>query len=414
MSTNSKRNNVSKHKYDLVYIFVDMVLTLDNSPVLQSQVVEKIINQCKAGMKISVVTTIHDNKRFIKLIQNPLKKFDVDIYAFQHQGLIKSIWRASQIIKRHFTNSDIAHVYARGIWDVLVYRLAFPFIRPPLIYDFRGDLVAESEARGSSKYRLILLKILCRAALSNASVVLTVSNASKKLLKTEYKCKNIYVLPCAVDFNIYDRDLKKRMVIRKELNILSTDIVLIYAGGLADYQMIPEMLKIWSKLAQVRRIRFILLTSKQPTARGKLPKLTLIDQIPGLIHTSVSRSEVWSYLVAADIGFMLREQHKLNAVASPVKFGEYIASGLSIVSSPGIGDISQLIVENNLGILVNPNDTESAVAACVELTDSIAEDRHVFRKRAINVGRRENWDLQTHKYIWRKILCTNEFSQFRN
>jgi len=402
----SSLNNVNsgKSRYDLMYIFIDKVFTLDNSPVLQSQILSKMISQSKAGMKISIVTTIDDEKNFTDFVRKPLIKNNVDVYAFAHKGLGKNIWKAWRIIKHLSKTHDISHVYARGVWDVLVYRLGFFFKEGQLMYDFRGDVVAESEACGRPKWRLFLLKKLCQFAVSSASTVITVSRASKKFLENEYNCTNVYVLPSAVDFNLYEHAQEQRAKIREEQGILDSDIVCIYAGGLAHYQMIPEMLRIWKRLSERKKFRFILLTSKQPTHQGKLPVLDLIDQIPGLFHASVSRAEVRSYLAAADVGFLLRGSHQLNAVASPVKFGEYLASGLTVVSSPGLGDVSQLIVENKLGILINPKDTESAVTACLDLGDSVAADRDIYRARALKVGRSENWDIQTHKNTWEDIL----------
>jgi hypothetical protein len=42
----------------------------------------------------------------------------------------------------------------------------------------------------------------------------------------------------------------------------------------------------------------------------------------------------------------------VNEVASPVKFGEYLASGLPVVMSAGIGDYSELVRRKKVGVIL--------------------------------------------------------------
>jgi len=50
--------------------------------------------------------------------------------------------------------------------------------------------------------------------------------------------------------------------------------------------------------------------------------------------------EVNSYLNAADIGVMLRDNCLINKVASPVKFAEYSMSGLMVISNDAVDQVS--------------------------------------------------------------------------
>jgi hypothetical protein len=67
---------------------------------------------------------------------------------------------------------------------------------------------------------------------------------------------------------------------------------------------------------------------------------------------SVPHEEVAGYLAAADVGLLLREPCAVNEVASPVKFGEYLASGTPVILSEGIGDYSNLTRRENVGLVL--------------------------------------------------------------
>jgi glycosyltransferase involved in cell wall biosynthesis len=66
-------------------------------------------------------------------------------------------------------------------------------------------------------------------------------------------------------------------------------------------------------------------------------------------------------LRAFDAGFLLRRRHPVNAVACPVKFAEYLHAGLPVVGTDGIGDVSETIRREGLGIVLGePEDPEAA------------------------------------------------------
>jgi glycosyltransferase involved in cell wall biosynthesis len=392
-----------KPHLDLLYLLVDAGLTLDNSPVFQSQVLDRILIQREAGIKVGVVTTVDDPVRFAEVVEVPLRRWGVEIHILPDKGLFQNLLSAGRAQRAVCRKADVSHIYVRGIWGSFAYRIAFPFGGPALIYDVRGDVVAESTARGASLMRRTLLKLLCRASFANASRLLTVSKASASMLAKEYGRPGAVVFPSAIDARSFAFAAANRVEVRSSLDIADSEILLIYAGGLSSYQMIPEMLALWRALYELPGVRFLLLTSKQPVS-GPARTLEFIDQIPGLIHRSVPRSEVPSYLAAADIGFLLREEHPLNAVASPVKFGEYLGAGLAVVSSPGLGDISTLIEDRKLGVLVRPRDTRDAAAACRDLIDRVRDDREGFRARARRALHEEKWEWRSHVEMWKSLL----------
>ncbi|MCU0243132.1 MAG: glycosyltransferase [Vicinamibacteria bacterium] len=63
---------------------------------------------------------------------------------------------------------------------------------------------------------------------------------------------------------------------------------------------------------------------------------------------------------------------------SPIKIGEYLACGLSVVTSPVAGDYPQWIAEDRVGVVVpgrSPDDLHRAARALAELSseDDLAQ-----------------------------------------
>ncbi len=117
---------------------------------------------------------------------------------------------------------------------------------------------------------------------------------------------------------------------------------------------------------------------------------------------NLSRTSVYDYLCAADIGFLLREDRPLNATSSPVKFAEYLAAGLSVVSSPGVGDISKTIVDMQLGLLVSPLKDKPEINALFDFIRAYSTNRLSFKSRALGVAR-DKFSWSAYKDTYRKI-----------
>ena len=71
-----------------------------------------------------------------------------------------------------------------------------------------------------------------------------------------------------------------------------------------------------------------------------------------MYQTNVNPDEVFDYLCIADYGWLVREQSITNRVASPVKFAEYLISGLKILISENLGDYTAFCYENQCGVII--------------------------------------------------------------
>lgn len=77
---------------------------------------------------------------------------------------------------------------------------------------------------------------------------------------------------------------------------------------------------------------------------------------------SPRHEEVHEHLLAADFGLMIRQPSATNMVASPIKFAEYLAAGVGVIASRGIGDLDGTLSRSRVGQLVDRPE-EAAMAA---------------------------------------------------
>src|SRR6185295_10953881 len=78
-------------------------------------------------------------------------------------------------------------------------------------------------------------------------------------------------------------------------------------------------------------------------------RAALAAVVPDAIVRSAPQGEAARLLCAADYGLLLRQDDVVNLVASPVKFGEYLACGVRPILTPHIGDQSDLCQSSDLG-----------------------------------------------------------------
>jgi glycosyltransferase involved in cell wall biosynthesis len=82
--------------------------------------------------------------------------------------------------------------------------------------------------------------------------------------------------------------------------------------------------------------------------------------------TSAPHDEVGAHLAAADAAISFIQPTPSKASSSPTKIGEYLAAGLPVVSTAGVGDLDTQLTRD-VGVLVSAHDEAAHSAAAAEL-----------------------------------------------
>jgi hypothetical protein len=229
-------------------------------------------------------------------------------------------------------------------------------------YDGRGAIAAEkAEYRHPSNERRIQSKMeMEREAVLRSDFRLSVSNELVGYWRDEYGYagNRHVVVPCTLkewEGNSAP-DPDQRRMIRDSLDFGTTDVVLVYAGSLSGWQSLDGLagtLRHW--LTDRVDLKVLFLAREHPAIAG------LEGDFPTrILRRFVDPEEVHPLLAAADYGLLLREPSITNAVAAPTKFAEYLAAGLGVLISPGIGDYSGFVRDNGCGEVVDTAEFDVA------------------------------------------------------
>ena len=146
------------------------------------------------------------------------------------------------------------------------------------------------------------------------------------------------------------------MEIRTKYAIKPEDIVFTYIGSISKWQQFDFVARLFKDIStSLASAKFLVIT---PDRKKVLDKFENLIQQSGsiIVLDKVPHEEIYQYLSAGDIGFLIREQHILNIVSSPIKFAEYLICGVPVITTPWVGDYSEHVEYNSLGVVIQPDD----------------------------------------------------------
>ena len=271
-----------------------------------------------------------------------------------------------------------------------------------VLYDARGDEAAEARLEGSLApsrrrrawwtRRALRMEELQRRAGAEADHVLAVSTPLKERICSASGTppERVTVVPCCVDPRRVAREAAVRIDVRHRLGI-DGQFVLVYSGSLTAYQIPDQVGKLVEAMQRRRpQIHLLLMTRDRAGAQRWFGRLA---QTGSMTLVEAQYEEVGDYLAAADAALLLRRDDPVNRVACPVKFAEYIVSGLPVILTPRIGDLDGYVRDTGHGLLLDldrsPEEQANQVLQAIDSRRWI--DRAEIRRRGIETFRRESY-----------------------
>lgn len=190
-------------------------------------------------------------------------------------------------------------------------------------------------------------------------------NYRRKLIEEGVPAKKIMTVSCFVNLDTFAFNLKDRDNMRQKLGFQDDEVVGIYVGKFGDIYYDAEAFDLFKTASNyfLGRFRLIILTPNPiEVVKAKLKQVGLNET--NTFVTKAPHHEVPSYLSAADFAFAPIKPAKCRQYCSPVKVGEYWASGLPVILTEGVGDDSKIIQEEGGGAIFNlerRNSVEEAV-----------------------------------------------------
>ncbi len=208
-----------------------------------------------------------------------------------------------------------------------------------------------------------------RSAAQEADAAICVSRAMADYVVREYGVprEKLTIIPCCVNVDQFSSGLAMRDAQRHRMG-LQDRLVVTYCGSMHRWQCPEASLRIFCACRRINPSAHFLALVTEPERMRAIARSNGLQE-SDMTVLRVPHEQVPDYLACADIGILMREASLVNQVASPVKFGEYLASGTPVIISPNVGDFSAAAEKEDIGIVIdadNPGpETEARLSAWI-------------------------------------------------
>lgn len=200
----------------------------------------------------------------------------------------------------------------------------------------------------------------------------------KGIVRRGVSTEKVIMIPNACDLNIFNPEIGK--ILRPD-GIDNKNFVVIFSGAHGIANGLDSVLDVANVLKKrsYNNIKFIFIGDGK-----KKPELIKRCEIDGLNNClfidPVNKKKLNSFFKGADIGLMvLSNIPAFYYGTSPNKFFDYISSGLPVINNyPGW--IADMIIKNNCGVVVEPNNPE----VFADVLIALAEEKNMIKLMGIN------------------------------
>jgi glycosyltransferase involved in cell wall biosynthesis len=134
---------------------------------------------------------------------------------------------------------------------------------------------------------------------------------------------------------------------------------LTYIGSGAPWQDLPLLAQIWGALHDLDpQLRFRVVSRDE---RAGVLSRALPDDVVEHVEAH-GPAAVAAELAGSRLGFIVRRPHLVNEVSYPTKFGEYVASGVGVVTTAIGWDIADVVRSTGCGVVLDVNDPPERMA----------------------------------------------------
>jgi glycosyltransferase involved in cell wall biosynthesis len=259
-----------------------------------------------------------------------------------------------------------------------------------LLFDIRGFWVDERVdaglwRRGGPLYRIA--KRYERRFFSEADAIVTLTNASIPRLRSWVgkRALPIEVIPTCVDL--------RRFEARPERPGGSHAV---WSGSLSTWYRFD----LAPRLADALGLTLTVITQETDSARR------ILAGHPATVR-SVAPDEMPRELFAGDIGLCLIASFVSKVASMPTRFAEYLAAGMPVIVTPGVGDLESVVEDHMVGVVLRGED-ERSIADAANSALALAADRDV-RERCRRLAR-EQFDVDSgsahYASIYRRLSAS--------
>lgn len=245
--------------------------------------------------------------------------------------------------------------------------------------------------------------------LEQSDGIVCLTYAAQKIITQwpAYK-KNIplEVIPCSADLVLFDPSRispEEKTTLKKSLNITEEDIIVSYLGSIGGWYLTEEMMQFCKILNDKKPSTKFLFIS--PHRHDEIVTAAAKYGVPSekIITQKAHRQQVPLLLSLSDYSvFFIRPCYSKQS-SSPTKHGEIMAMGIPLITNGGVGDVEEIVLKYNSGIVLNEFTEAAFESAAQKIVDG-----QFYDIAAIRQGAKEFYSLGSavEKYaaIYKRIL----------
>jgi glycosyltransferase involved in cell wall biosynthesis len=238
--------------------------------------------------------------------------------------------------------------------------------RVKFLYDMRGLWALEKRDKGTIRNAQIfrVAQHLERKLFRDADCIVSLTHVGKQYLREAGVSVPIAVIPTCVDLD--------RFQPRSDSTIGELRSV-VSAGTLGAGYLAPAMCRFGAMMkSKWPDVAFRFLTASDHRY--------VINQavIAGLPETSVdvlqvSPEAIPGELASANVGLCFMKPSEARVASCPTKLAEYFACGVPVVATDGLGDVTEIVERNRVGLIIRHND-ESSWGDTIQNLDRLLHD----------------------------------------
>lgn len=261
-----------------------------------------------------------------------------------------------KIISTAISNIGGEFIYVFNINEVkrndIIFTITAKYFFKALVAKYRNKTIYWAQGIAPEEYLLsrnnqfvyFFKRLIEAIAIRNANLVFLVTKPMLDHYRDKYKYhkSNFIIMPC---YNLRYQEMDINMKNDKYFNPS-----FVYAGSLSAWQCIEETLQIFKIIeSNILNATLTILSSEIEYAEKLIKKY-------GIINAKVKYvplNELPSELIHYKYGFLIRDDIKVNNVASPTKMNSYLASGVIPIYTDAITDFIYNIKLYDFSLVLN-------------------------------------------------------------
>ena len=237
-----------------------------------------------------------------------------------------------------------------------------------VIYRFLRDIEAQTVRRSDSVLTRSLKGSEILIARAGAGV-----NPNKFISFNNGRDTNLFSVKSDIHSNI----------VKNELGIMENSELVIYVGSVGGKYLLCDMLKLFFYIKDLSKdAHFLILTGDIESAKKEISVMQV--ETESITVMTVDPDNVSRYTAAADLGLSLIQPSYSMQAVSVLKIGEYLLSGVPVISTAGVGDSSETC--SKAGFVIDNVDDFSLKQAAKWFVDNVIPNKHKYREMSRNSG----------------------------